>query len=385
MRNSLGILSAAAFVVAADARVLDPLLPVIAHDFRIGVGTAGMLVTAYAVPYGLFQLVYGPLGDAVGKLRVVGVAMALFALGTAGCAFVHDFTLLAVLRFATGAAAAAVIPLSLAYIADSYMYAERQAALGKYMGAVVFGQVLGSSLGGVFGESFGWRNVFVVLALASLAVATLFLSGAQALFLQSASMPKQTYWSLLAHSEARVVILAIFVEGFFFFGSFSYLGAFLRDTYFLSYVAIGLLLSGLGLGGLIYSVSVKALVQKLGESGLIAFGGALICASYLAIAFVRSWWLFVPLSVMMGLGLYMLHNTLQVRASELFPKARGTAVSMFAFAFFLGQGAGVAFFAPVVERFGYAPCFVLSGLAIVTLTSWLTGRFSAPVVTPHGL
>jgi len=130
---------------------------------------------------------------------------------------------------------------------------------------------------------------------------------------------------------------------------------------------------------------VKVLVQKCGENGLIASGGALICASFLAIAIVRSWWLCVPLLVVMGLGLYMLHNTLQVRASELFPKARGIAVSMFAFSVFLGQGAGVAFFAPVVEQFGYAPCFVLSGLAIVTLTSWLTGRSSGSVVTPHGL
>lgn len=68
---SLGVLGAAAFIVTANARAIDPLLPTIAAEFAVSVGRAALIVTSYAVPYGLCQLLYGPLGDRVGKPRVM--------------------------------------------------------------------------------------------------------------------------------------------------------------------------------------------------------------------------------------------------------------------------------------------------------------------------
>ncbi len=91
---SLGLLGAAAFIVVADARVIDPLLHIIAKEFKVGVGSAAVIISAYTIPYGLFQLVYGPLGDAysnsfgerIGKLKVITVALTAFAVSTSVCA-----------------------------------------------------------------------------------------------------------------------------------------------------------------------------------------------------------------------------------------------------------------------------------------------------------
>lgn len=58
----LMVLQAAVFMVSAEARVIAPLLPAIALGFQTSVAAAGMLITAYTIPYGLFQLVYGPPG-----------------------------------------------------------------------------------------------------------------------------------------------------------------------------------------------------------------------------------------------------------------------------------------------------------------------------------
>ena len=74
---SVALLGAAAFVVTADARVITPLLLVIATDFGTDVGATGIVVTAYTVPFGLFQLVYGPLGDRLGKLRIKGITIIM--------------------------------------------------------------------------------------------------------------------------------------------------------------------------------------------------------------------------------------------------------------------------------------------------------------------
>src|SRR5690349_9009087 len=53
------VLQAAIFMVSAEARVIAPLLPAIALGLQTSVAAAGMLITAYTIPYGLFQLVYG--------------------------------------------------------------------------------------------------------------------------------------------------------------------------------------------------------------------------------------------------------------------------------------------------------------------------------------
>jgi len=77
-------------------RVIDPLLRVIADDFKVGVGSAAVIVSAYTIPYGLFQLVYSPLSDRIGKLKVITAAMATFAVGTAACAFVPNIAIEAI-------------------------------------------------------------------------------------------------------------------------------------------------------------------------------------------------------------------------------------------------------------------------------------------------
>jgi len=60
-----------------------------------------------------------------------------------------------------------------------------------------------------------------------------------------------------------------------------------------------------------------------------------------------------PLIAAIGAGFYMLHNTLQTNATQMAPAARGLAISLFAFCYFLGQAAGVAACGWAVDEFGY--------------------------------
>ena len=109
-RASLLVLGTAAFLVQADSRVVDPLLKLIAADFHVSKEAATLALTLYAFAYGLFQLLYGPLGDRVGKLKVMAVALGLFSLGELAGAFMPSLPLFTALRFLTGMMAAAVIP-----------------------------------------------------------------------------------------------------------------------------------------------------------------------------------------------------------------------------------------------------------------------------------
>jgi len=374
----VGLLGAAGFIVTADARVINPLLDIIAREFKSDIGSTGFIVTAYTIPYGLFQLVYGPLGDKLGKLKIMTVAMALFAVGTAICAFAPDLLILNLLRFLTGVAAAAMIPMSLAYIGDNFPYQERQAAIGQFVGAVALGNILSTSMGGIVGDFLNWRLIFLLYGLVSLGIFWLLwqasrkatpppLNPQRAEGLRAYFRP---YAQLLTKLSTRIVIIAVFIEGVFFFGGFAYLGAFLRHKYDLAYVVIGFMLSGFGIGSLIYSRSVRWLVGKFGESGLIRVGGWICFGSYLVIALLEYWPLFIPMCIILGLSYYMLHSTLQTKATEMSPGARGTAVSLFAFSLFLGQGIGAALIGLVVDGPGYEAAFIISGAGMAGLAVW---------------
>lgn len=380
-RISLILLGAIAFMVVADMRVIDPLLRVIASEFNTSVGYTAVIISAYTIPYGLFQLVYGPLGDRIGKLKVMTCAIAIFAIGTVACAFAPNLPLLILLRFLTGIFAAGIIPLSLAYIGDNFPYTERQTAIGRYLSALMLGQILSSSLGGIFGEFLSWRDIFLLFGIASMGIGFIFWQGTKKYQIQLQNTEIKTnftflkpYKKLINQPSVRLVITTVFIEGFFLYGSFGYMGAFIRDRYQLPYIIIGVLLSGFGIGGLLYSASVKLLVRRLGESGLVLVGGSLIFICYLSISLFKSWLLFIPGTIFSGLGFYMFHSTLQTRATEMSPESRGTAVSLFAFNLFLGQGIGAAVIGRIVDSFGYVPAFVFSGTSIVLLAIWFVNK-----------
>ena len=62
--RAIAFLAIASFASQGMVRSLDSLLPQIAADFGTTVGTASVVITAYAVTHGTVQFVAGPVGDA---------------------------------------------------------------------------------------------------------------------------------------------------------------------------------------------------------------------------------------------------------------------------------------------------------------------------------
>ena len=124
--RAIALLSLAAFASAASLRVSDPLLPQLASDFGTTTGKAGQAIYAFSVAYGLFQALYGPLGDRYGKYRLVALATLGCIIGSAGASLAISFGWLLFFRALAGATAAGIIPLSMAWIGDSVSYEHRQ-------------------------------------------------------------------------------------------------------------------------------------------------------------------------------------------------------------------------------------------------------------------
>jgi predicted MFS family arabinose efflux permease len=366
-------------------RSADSLLPQIAADFGVTVGVASIIVSAYTVMHGSMQLVSGPVGDRFPKYRAIAIATALCGVFVLLCGFAQSVATLTLARVASGACAAWIIPLGMAFIGDVTPYERRQQVLGRYMSGQITGQLFGQAAGGIIGDLLGWRAMFFVLA-------ALFAIAALALFRELAANPMTRpprrqeaaprglmagYPLVLASRWARIVILAVALETGLMFGAFAYVGADLHLRFGFSFTAVGLVVGTFGVGGLIYALSVKQLVSRFGQTGLALYGGLLLGLAYLGLALAPAGWI-APLAVtLIGLGFYMLHNTLQTNATQMTPQARSTAVALFSAAVYLGQTAGVALFAPAIDRFGAPPVFVAVALLLPLLGWWFAREVRA--------
>lgn len=243
-------LGCAIFMINLDSRVIAPLLPTIADAFHTSVSSAGILITAYMLPYGLFQLVYGPLSDRFGKVKVVSVAMVVFSVGTALCGASSSLPVISLLRFLTGVAAAAIFPLTLAYIGDTVPYEQRQATIAILMSSAAAAAAFSTSVGGLIAALVSWRLVFPLFGVVSgvVAVALLVLMNAEIRLPlpEPRPRPRDTYLAAVRAPRMLPLLLLVMLEGFLYNGVFSYLGGYLNHRFLLGSLTIGLLLGFAG-------------------------------------------------------------------------------------------------------------------------------------------
>jgi len=392
---TLRLLGLAAFGSMASMRVCDPMLGALGHDFDVSTGEASRVIASFAVAYGVLQLFYGPLGDRLGKIRVINLATAGCAVFSALTALAPSLDVLVMARAAMGGAAAGIIPLSMAWIGDQVGYEQRQATLGRFMGATVTGMMAGQWFGGVASEYLGWRVAFGLLSvLFALAAFTLYRkTGAQRAahahaLTQTPPVPWQrsfhATFALLRLPRVRWVVSVTAMEGALAFGTLAFVPSRLVSTLGFSPSAAGGVMMLYGVGGLLYSQFVTRWLRLLGERGLALLGGALIAVSLWALAFVPVAAVAVAACFLAGLGFYMLHNTLQTQATQMAPHARGSAVTLFACLLFLGQSLGVLVVGSTVDQGGLTAAMALAGLGVLVLAWAVSRRVAGRIVVPAG-
>jgi predicted MFS family arabinose efflux permease len=182
-------------------------------------------------------------------------------------------------------------------------------------------------------------------------------------------------WRLvLGDGWSRRVLVGALAEGALMFGVLAFVPSWLHERTGMSLAAAGAAVGAVGVGGLLYATSARRFIARLGERGLLAAGGATVCAGFVVLAaFARgpadatTWLVALAGCGLAGFGFYMLHNTMQTLATQLAPQARATAVGLFAVAIFAGQSIGVATVARIGPTLGFATTFVACGAALAAL------------------
>ena len=264
----------------------------------------------------------------------------------------------------------------MAWVGDLVPYEQRQATLARLLIGTVLGLAGGQLIGGVSGDVFGWRSTFLVLATLYVLVAALLwrewrrlrANGRESLRRAGpavAFLPGLR--SVLVLPWARVVLLVVFLEGGAVFGAFAFIPTWLHDRFGVSLSIAGVVVSFYGLGGLLYALIAPRLLARMGERGLARAGALLLSAAFTSLLLAPAWQYGIVCSFAAGFGFYMLHSTLQTNATQMAPRVRGTAVSLFASALFLGQSAGVATAALLIDAVGPRGPFLAAGSMVLFL------------------
>ena len=378
-RQSILLLSFATFSSMVVQRICDAMLPELAQVFSVSLGQAAQVVSVFAMVYGAAQLLYGPMGDRLGKFRVVTYATLACSLGSVMAVFATSLGMLVVARMMVALGAAAIIPLAMAWVGDIAPHDQLQETLARVGLGSTLGIVGGQLLGGLLTDTLGWRWAFGFTAVLFTVVgALLHINWRSQQLLAATAEPAlddpvtrpgfvaQTL-TIITGPWSRVVLAVAFFEGATGFGVLAVWASHLHNALGLSLTSAGTIVALFGLGGVAYMATARYLITPLGQAGLTKLGAGMVGLAALVVAFTPYWVLALPACLMGGFGFFMLHNTLQANAAQMAPTARGTAVSLFAASLFLGQSVGVFFAAKLIDRVGSAAVVAAGGLLVLAV------------------
>lgn len=372
MRFLLPIMAVSSFASSLPIRAMDPVLPQVAADLAVTIQLAAMLASASAITFALVQPALGVIADTFGKPKLIFICLIVLAASNIAGAFATSFDMLLITRVLSGVGSGGIFPITLSLIGDIFPLRDRQVAMSRVLAGAMAGNLLGASLSGVIGDLIGWRGVLIAIGVLVLAASAAVGWGLR----QHMRAPgKRTnfaelgrnYRAILVHPYARVCYAAVFLEGTFVLGVFPFVAAFLADLGEPRLSIAGIVIAGFAVGGLVYTSSVSRLLPRLGENGLMIGGGILVASQLVIIALGPPWQAQLVCFVAMGCGFYMIHGSLQTFSSEISVAARGTAVALHAFSFFLGQTAGPIAYGYGIARFGKVPTLVFAAAVMFLL------------------
>jgi len=189
-----------------------------------------------------------------------------------------------------------------------------------------------------------------------------------------------------AHTRETIAAAALKIadtrgfEGLFLWGGFTYLGAVAVARFGLNQLEVGVLLASYGVATLIGGMSLVRVRARVPEHYLAALGGGLKGGGYILMSASNSLPPFAVAIVMLGFGYIALHTTLQTRATELAPEARGTAVALFAFFLFVGGAIGSALFGPLVDHGWHRLFLAICGVSLLVLGAFAVRLLGASPV-----
>ncbi|MDK2866792.1 MAG: hypothetical protein PWP51_783 [Clostridiales bacterium] len=383
------LLGLMAFLANGDNYAAAPLIINISKDLNLSIDVAALSVTAYMLSFGLFTLLFGPLSDRYGKVRIINLAAFGTAIFSILGGFAFNLQSLVIFRAVNGAFGAGIFPVTMALVGQSFDDQNRHKALGKVMGLMFLGGATATALGGALAYFGSWRLVYIVYGIGELILA--------AVIFRTLEKDKpvtttfnliQSYKVPLSNFRFMRLVFTIFFVGFSIFGSFTYTGQLVQQLTGYNLLIVGIILSFFGIGTVVGGRIAPKLKQRLKGNFLILAGVIGGLSLYLLSTVHQT--AFIMLSLFgFGVAFIFLQSTLIATAQEKLPTMRGTAMSLASFNMFVGGAIGTNINGRIMTQYGTAQIFfntafilLIVGIIAALLISDFEKRKAANMTTP---
>ncbi len=394
-RNPRGISAALTWMLAAacgasvaNLYYAQPLLSTIARTFRVCAGATGLMVTFSQIGYAVGLALLVPLGDLVSRRLLVPAALVVTSAALTAAGLAPTMELLDVVALVIGlgsVAAQMLVPLAAGLASD----AARGRVVGTVMTGLLLGILLARTVSGVIAGLAGWRYVFAVAALGTLAVAVAL----------ARRLPTEAPRPKLAYRELLVSTFSLFIAEPLLrrravFGALSF------AAFSVFWTTAAFMLSGppfhesdsvIGLFGLVGAAGALCanVAGRLADRGLtgittIVFSVALASAFWPTFEGRYSIPLLIVGIVILDIGGQGLHITNQSLIYRLEPAARSRVNASYMVCYFVGGAAGSAMASFLYATFGWAGVCVLGGTIGLFATVASVADLVRPVTLRNG-
>ena len=359
------LLGLMAFLANGDNYAAAPLIINISKELNLTLDVAALSVTAYMLAFGVFTLLFGPLSDRYGKVKIINIAAIGTAIFSILGGFAFNLPSLIFFRAMNGAFGAGIFPVTLALVGQSFDDKNRHKAIGKVMGLMFLGGATATALGGLLAYLGSWRLVYVVYGVSELILAIIILRTLERDQPVSTSFHLiNAYKEPLGNFKFMRLVFTIFFVGFSVFGSFTYTGQLVQEITGYNLLIVGLILSFFGVGTVVGGRMAPKIKKKLKGNFLIV-AGVLGSISLFVLSAVSSTTLIILSLFAFGVAFIFLQSTLVSTVQEKLPAKRGTAMSLASFNMFVGGAVGTTINGRIMTSYGTSQIFFNASVIIL--------------------
>ena len=230
-----------------DRQVLYAVFPLLQTDLHLSDAQLGTLASAFMLVYMCYAPVIGYLADRTSRPRLVSISAVIWSVATLACGMAKNFTHLLISRGLIGVGEGGFTTIAQPFLAEHYPKEKHASLLALFGLALPLGSALGYMLGGVIGQTWGWRMAFMLVGVPGI------FWGLLAWFLPdearrlSAPKPHWKEYKILLQNKPFLYVCLVQAVTTFMMGGFS---AWV-PTYLYRYLQMDVARAGVWFGGLV--------------------------------------------------------------------------------------------------------------------------------------
>lgn len=354
------LLTWSGFIILASMYATVPLTDSIIESLAISKTKAVWITSSFSLSYGISCFLFGPLSDQYGRKIFLMVGITTLTLLTFMFYFIANYPLLIFLRIMQGAASAMFVPISLAYVGDSYPTSKRLNAIAIISSGFLTSSVVAQVFGLIVTDLINWKMNFFILSL---------LYGITAICIYTL-LPKEPYQmkqnsllnqyiqikNILKNPYLLICFFTSFTLLFSLVGMYTMLGKyFSTEPYHFNDLEL-LMVRTIGLIGVTLCFFANSLSKNFGIINVLRFGLILSAISLYSLGNISSPFFAILFSVLFVAGISLVAPTSINLVSTYSENRKGTAVLFNAFLLFIGASIGPLLATKLMSVFG--PSFI---------------------------